>query len=123
VLSSFAFTKKQRLLTAAEYTSVFEKGKRYPLSAGLYLVLPTEHVCARLGLVVAKKRLAKAVQRNYLKRCQREGFRLMSAKMLACDIVFLANHRVTKLNRRQMHSCCERDWLKLSALLPALVVG
>lgn len=117
--ASFSFTRQQRLLTAVDYTAVFEQGKRFNLSAGLYMVLPTVHATARLGLVVAKKRLAKAVKRNHLKRAQRESFRLSQAGLVACDIVFLANHRLTKLTRQQMTLCCKKDWLKLSVLLSA----
>lgn len=117
--SRYSFGKQQRLLNATEYTAVFDKGKRYPLSAGLYLVLATEQPQARLGLVVAKKHLAKAVWRNRLKRCQREAFRLSQATLPACDVVFLAHHRVAKLTSRQIQLCCVQDWLKLSALLSA----
>ena len=117
--SETGFSREQRLLTAEAYTAVFEKGQRFNLSSGLYMVLPTTQQRARLGLVVAKKRLAKAVKRNHLKRCQREGFRVQAAKLVACDIVFLANHRLTKLTRRQISAWCKKDWLKLSTLLSA----
>lgn len=117
--SCFSFSKQRRLLNAVEYTAVFEKGKRYPLSAGLYLVLATEQASARLGLVVAKKHLNQAVRRNHLKRCQREAFRLSQATLPAYDVVFLAHHRVAKLTPRQIQLCCVQDWLKLSALLSA----
>lgn len=117
MIKRFGFDKHQRLLTAKQFTAVFQQAKRYPLSTGLYLVMPNEHNQARLGLVVAKKHLAKAVQRNWLKRCQREGFRLQQAALPGCDIVFLATGRVAKLSRRQMQVCCEQDWRQLSALL------
>lgn len=106
-----------RLLDATAYTFVFDKAQRFNLSAGLYLVRATDLATARLGLVVAKKRLNKAVKRNHLKRVQRENFRHNCAQLKAYDIVFLANHHLTKLNRRQMTLCCAKDWLKLSMLL------
>lgn len=117
--SCVSFSQQRRLLNAVEYTAVFDKGKRYALSAGLYIVLATEQSHARLGLVVAKKHLNKAVRRNHLKRCQREAFRLSQARLPACDVVFLAHHRVAKLTSRQIQLCCVQDWLKLSAVLSA----
>ncbi len=111
------FSKSVRLLDAKAYTFVFDKAQRFNLSAGLYLVRANSQATARLGLVVAKKRLNKAVKRNHLKRAQREHFRLVRPQLNAYDIVFLANHHLTKLNRRQMTLCCVKDWLKLSVLL------
>ena len=119
MITSGDFSRVKRLLSADVYTAVFERGQRFNLSVGLYIVLPTEQATARLGLIVAKKRLAKAVKRNHLKRCQREAFRLSQAKLKAVDIVFLVNNRLTKLTRRQMTLWCKKDWLKLSVLLSA----
>lgn len=121
--SHFGFSRQLRLLDADAFTAVFEKGKRHNLAAGLYIVLRREQAPARLGLVVAKKRLAKAVKRNHLKRSQRENFRLSQAALVACDIVFLANHRLAQLTRAQMAAYCVKDWQKLTAIYAAVSVN
>lgn len=41
----------------------------------------------RLGMVVAKRLLARAVDRNRVKRCVRECFRQMMPELPACDFV------------------------------------
>lgn len=43
--------------------------------------------CARLGLIVAKKLAARAVQRNLLKRLAREAFRHARGELAANDLV------------------------------------
>jgi ribonuclease P protein component len=42
---------------------------------------------ARLGLVIGKKLLKRAVDRNRVKRIVREQFRLRRAALPACDLV------------------------------------
>jgi len=42
---------------------------------------------ARLGLVVGKKLLKRAVDRNRVKRIVREQFRLRRSKLPVCDLV------------------------------------
>ena len=41
----------------------------------------------RLGMVIAKRLLARAVDRNRVKRCVRESFRQVLAELPACDFV------------------------------------
>jgi ribonuclease P protein component len=41
----------------------------------------------RLGMVVAKRLLARAVDRNRVKRCMRESFRQVLQELPACDFV------------------------------------
>ena len=42
---------------------------------------------ARLGLVIGKKLLRRAVDRNRVKRCIRESFRLRRSDLPACDLI------------------------------------
>jgi ribonuclease P protein component len=42
---------------------------------------------ARLGMVIGKKLLRRAVDRNRVKRCIRECFRLRRADLPACDLI------------------------------------
>lgn len=41
----------------------------------------------RLGMIVPKRLLARAVDRNRVKRCVRESFRLVLPELPACDFV------------------------------------
>ena len=42
---------------------------------------------ARLGMVIGKKLLRRAVDRNRVKRCIRECFRRRRADLLDCDLI------------------------------------
>lgn len=48
---------------------------------------PNECGYPRLGMIVAKRLLKRAVDRNRVKRCVRETFRGVRAELPACDFV------------------------------------
>lgn len=48
---------------------------------------PNQSGYARLGMVVGKRLLSRAVDRNRVKRCARESFRQVRAELPACDFV------------------------------------
>ena len=78
---SFRFPPRLRLKTPAEFDAVFTRKS----SAGngwlvVYAARNDQNVC-RLGLVVSKKRIGNAVQRNRWKRRLREAFRLNREKL------------------------------------------
>jgi ribonuclease P protein component len=87
------FVRAHRLLTEADYELVQRKGKRgstthvavrwLPQNASQPLVSG-----ARLGLVVGKKLLKRAVDRNAFKRQAREAFRQSVLLSQPIDIVF-----------------------------------
>jgi len=83
------FARSQRLTRTDEFSSVF--GFRRAIR-GQWLMLhyqPREQPTsgARLGMVIGKKLLRRAVDRNRVKRCIREGFRLRRTALPACDLI------------------------------------
>ena len=53
----------------------------------MVMVRPNQVGHPRLGMIVAKRLLARAVDRNRVKRCVRESFRQVMAELPACDFV------------------------------------
>ena len=51
------------------------------------MVRPNSLGHARLGMIIAKRLLPHAVDRNRVKRCVRETFRLQRVDLPACDFV------------------------------------
>lgn len=87
----FFFRKNQRLLTPADYSSVFSDAQiRVSHPSFLILARPNNMADARIGLVVAKKHVRRAHQRNSIKRMARESFRLRQHKLPAIDAIVLA---------------------------------
>lgn len=83
------FARCYRLTKTDEFSSVF--GFRKAIR-GTWLMLhyqprPEGLADPRLGLVIGKKLLKRAVDRNRVKRIVRERFRLQREKLPACDLI------------------------------------
>ena len=114
-VSDFGFSKKLRLLGAADFQPVF-KNTRYKVSCQQFLVLATDSGTPfpRLGLVIAKKNIAKAVQRNRVKRLLRESFRHNQSLLPTLDIVILARGGLGALSNEQIRRKIERHWVDIT---------
>lgn len=86
------FDKPRRLLKKSDYDHVFSQAKKIvnPNFTVLYRVNKVGH--ARLGLALSKKMIAKAHDRNRLKRLLRETFRIR--QLPGIDIIVLAKSGV-----------------------------
>ena len=84
------FARSYRLTKTDEFSSVFgfRRAIRGKLLMLHYQPRPPEGLNeARLGVVVGKKLLKRAVDRNRVKRIIREQFRRERRKLPACDLI------------------------------------
>ena len=84
---AFRLPKQAKLVKTDDFSSVFNLRKRI---ANKHLVMryrPNDKNGARLGLIVAKKIVKLAAQRNYMRRVLRELFRLKQHELPAVDVV------------------------------------
>lgn len=83
------FARRYRLTKTDEFSSVFgfRKAIRGKLLMLHYQPRPEGNTEARLGVVVAKKLLKKAVDRNRVKRVVREQFRRRRTSLPAVDLI------------------------------------
>ncbi|MEM8501120.1 MAG: ribonuclease P protein component [Pseudomonadota bacterium] len=112
----YRFTKHQRLLSAKDYTPVFAKAD-FKVSNKTLLILARQNTLgiSRLGLVVSKKNVRHATQRNRVKRVTRESFRLQQHTIPAIDIVVLARGGLGELSNTELHTELNRLWRSLAA--------
>lgn len=117
-MAEFGFPKTSRLLNAADYKAVFSDAQ-IKVSCRHFLVLATasNRSSSRLGLVIAKKHVALAVQRNRIKRQLRDTFRHHRALLGRLDLVVLARKDADKLSNRQLKNTIERLWQDLQGKL------
>jgi len=76
-----------RLVNQAEFDQVFGENQRARTDCLIVLARPNQIGHARLGMVISKRQLPRSVDRNRVKRCIRESFRLNLDELPACDFV------------------------------------
>ena len=94
---SFCFQQELRLLSAKDFSRVFDKAFKVHNQAFTLLARKNDLGHPRLGLVIAKKNLRFAYQRNLVKRVLREGFRLNQANLNSYDLVILTRRDIAVL--------------------------
>lgn len=112
--SCHSFPKSLRLLNAHDYSRVFSDVD-LRVSSKYFLILskplPSDH--PRLGLIVAKKHVKLAVNRNKIKRHLRETFRKNQHSLPHLDLVVLAKKGAGDLDSASMQKELDFLWRKL----------
>lgn len=113
-MAVFGFPKTSRLLNAADYKAVFSNAQ-FKVSSRHFLVLAIRNSrsSARLGLVIAKKNVALAVQRNRIKRHLRNTFRHNRELLDKLDLVVLARKDADKLDNKELVDTIDSLWQDL----------
>ena len=109
-----SFSKDFRLLNKPLFDRVFQKAKKVYFPEFLILFRENEAENARLGLAVAKKSLAKAVDRNCCKRVVRESFRKTSLPKV--DIIFISRRGLAQLSKSELKQKLQKAWVKLNVM-------
>ena len=81
------FPRHVRLLKPAEFSAVFSRRCSKRGNFVQVYVFPASLMHPRLGLVVAKRDIARSVDRNYARRIIRETFRQQQAALPSLDYV------------------------------------
>ncbi len=109
------FAKAHRLLNASDYSRVFDGAEAKASNQYVLLLAKTStQPRHRLGLVVAKKNVRLAVQRNRVKRIAREVFRTQDATPPYMDVVLLARRGIDQLDNAELSSILREQWRKLA---------
>jgi ribonuclease P protein component len=108
------FNKSFRLLRACEYDYVFQQPVKinHPL-ASIY-ARPNACGHARLGLLVSKKAMKRAVARNRVKRLVRESFRVHQSELKAYDIIYVARSKLQLTDNKEVFLDLTKMWQQLT---------
>ena len=112
----FGFPKNSRLLTSSDFKAVFENAQ-YKISCRHFLMLAidNEGQRGRLGLVIAKKNVSKAIHRNRIKRLVRDSFRNTARNLSGLDIVVLTRKNASELDSTVLLNKINVLWCDLQA--------
>jgi ribonuclease P protein component len=113
------FPKTKRLLSAADFGRVFD-GAQARASHKYLLLLARKNDLPnhRLGLVIARKNVRLAVQRNRIKRVARDFFRRLPPAVAHMDVVLLTRRGADQLDNAELSTILQQQWQKLSRRFP-----
>lgn len=114
-MATSGFPKTSRLQNASEFEAVFSRNQ-FKVSNRYFLILALNADSnSRLGIVVAKKNIASAVQRNRMKRLIRESFRTSTRKPDKMDLIVLVRKGADKLSNSEILLNLNRLWQDLNS--------
>jgi ribonuclease P protein component len=109
-----AFSKSSRLIVSSDFQTVFDDA---PLRASHqhFLLLARQNTLgsARLGLVIAKKHVRLAVDRNRIKRLIRETFRIRKQQLAGLDVIVLARKGMGDISNIELIEQLVLQWSRL----------
>lgn len=115
----YSFGKDARLCNAKDFQAVFNQ-TLFKVHQPYFLVLASQRTQApsRLGLVVAKKKVKRAHERNRIKRLARESFRISRQQydLDTLDIVVMPKVGIEQINNAELMQQLRLVWLKLQKL-------
>jgi ribonuclease P protein component len=106
------FPKTKRLVQASDFKFVFDQANKIKSPSFLVLHKPGLTLESRLGLAISKKKIAKAHDRNRIKRIVRESFR--QQHLPAVDVVVIAHFGGELQENAVLFRQLGKIWLKLT---------
>lgn len=117
----FDFSGKNRLKRKSDFESVFANPSKASHRYLLALYRPNSYSHARIGIILSKHRVKRAVDRNLIRRHIRESFRQQQTLLKGLDIVVLVRSECIPLKTRDIKALqhdINRLWQILLAKLP-----
>jgi ribonuclease P protein component len=83
----FGLGPQRRLAGRGTFERLLRQGERRSISGYTFYVARRSEGPPRLGILISREHAAKATERNSLKRCVREAFRLEQARIGSRDVL------------------------------------
>lgn len=113
-----AFPRELRLLTPADFASVFRQNRRAGSAQITILACQNSLGYPRLGLTVAKKQVKRAHERNRIKRLTRESFRLHQHQLPAMDFIVIGKKGAAELENQSLTRLLDKLWCRYARQVP-----
>lgn len=116
-MALYSFSKASRLGNANDFKCVFDDAQ-YKVHQPQFLILAKLNTLNhhRLGLVVAKKKVRRAHERNRIKRLARESFRLLGQSTFSMDIVVMPKIGIEQVSNQDLSQQLKFSWSRLQYL-------
>ncbi|KAA0873767.1 ribonuclease P protein component [Nitrincola tapanii] len=113
-MAEFGYPRQLRLLTGGDFKRVFDRAT-LKVSDPSLLILARQNTLGhpRIGFVISKKNIRRAVKRNRVRRIIRESFRLHQHELPSADLVILARKGLDQLDNATLNQLILRSWSRL----------
>lgn len=109
------FSRKRRLSNPNEFKAVFQAAKKLYSRNFALQFKKNDLNYSRLGIIVAKRNVRRAVTRNLIKRMVRESFRFNQSRLCGTDVIVVVYHAFSLLSRQEIHKVLDEQWRKLAS--------
>jgi len=99
-----------RVKTESNFSEIFKAGEKTVTKYHIFLAKPNTYNKPRLGIIVAKKYISRAVARNKIKRIIRESFRAIKSTLPAWDLIIMVRPIITTINKTQLRVELDKQW-------------
>lgn len=113
MLALYPYPRLNRLLKPKDFQHVFKDPLKITTPCFVFFVRQNALSCARLGLVITKRRFKYAVVRNKIRRLIRESFRKCSPQLSNVDVIVLAKESVRAQTNANLLGELDHHWRKL----------
>ncbi len=106
----YCFKRTSRLLNRPSFQAVFQaKKKRF---GGCFVLYSQQNQLnyPRIGIILSKKQVRLACDRNRVRRIIRESFRHHRINLPNSDFVLVGLHRMQQLTSQEIVQCIEKQW-------------
>lgn len=115
MLKTNGFPKSLRLTTKTQFEQTFLQSKKIPTKFCAIFYCKNNLNHPRLGLVVPKKSIRHANNRNTFKRIVRDNFRLNQHLLGAIDIIVLSYREAANVSKINLCQHLTNQWQRLIA--------
>lgn len=117
----FRFSRQYRLLSKHDFQLVFAGARKVTCHDLLALYRPNQRLYARLGIIISKQAVPRAVHRNQIKRIIRESFRQDKETVKGLDIVVMVQSKPRELtvllHKEMLRETVEGIWQRIAKAL------
>jgi ribonuclease P protein component len=102
-----------RLKTKKQIREIFHDAER--ISSDYFLLFLKANTLSypRLAIIISKRSVRNAVDRNRFKRVVKESFRLHQHLISGYDVLIIASKNIAQLNNKELFRCLKKQWLQL----------
>lgn len=109
---NFNFPSKNRLLNKAQFDAVFQKKKKQYAHCFISYVAENKEGYPRVGVILSKKQIRLATQRNTIRRIVKESFRHAIHELPNVDIVIVGLKKATQVSKKDLARRIAQQWGK-----------